>query len=249
MEEESFGIREAFKREPEQTNFLIKLVLGGSLVVAVFSVLAGVLAGVIMILPLALVLSLVYGSAVALTTARLIFDGVGRRHMESALHSRAAAHAGEAAPAVAAVAEQASYNHAYFMLRLQEEVANARRDGHEMTLLAIDATLPGIEMNAEATEKLAKELAQITSNHYKTISHTLSLSETEYVLSLPKTSAAEARSFVSNLVQSLGNYWCHFGTACYPADGTSADGLVRYAREAVEESRQGKNKSRSHAVA
>lgn len=247
MDEESFGIREAFKREPEQTNFLVKLVLGGGLVVSVFSVLAGVLLGTILVMPVALVLSLIYSTGVALVTARLIFSGVSRRFRENALHGRMPGQEGQA-PTAKTVVEQASFNHAYFMLRLQEEVANARRDGREMTVLAIEATVPGIEVGPEMAERVAKEMAQIASNHNKTISHTLSVSESEYVMSLPNTSATEAKLFVSNLVQSLGNYWCHFGTASYPADATSAPGLVDCAREMVNESRSGKG-SRSHAVA
>lgn len=249
MEEDSFGIREAFKREPEETSFLIKLVLGGALVVSVFSVVSSLFLASILTLPVTLVLSLIYSTAVVLTTARLVFNGVNRRHMESALAGRTPARINEDAPAVAAVAEQASFNQAYFMLRVQEEVANARREGREMMVVAIEATAPGVEMNPELAEKVANEIAQIASNHHKTISHTLSVSESEYIMSLPDTSAAEAKKFVSHLVQSLGNYWCHFGTACYPADGTSAEGLVRYARGAVEDSRDGRNKSKSHAVA
>jgi len=248
MEEESFGIREAFKREPEQTNFLIKLVLGGGLVVAVFSVVAAVVLNAITVMPVALVLSLLYGAAIVVTTARLVFSGASRRYMESALSSRSAVLApASASAAVAPVAEHASFNHAYFMLRLHEEVASARRDGREMTILAIEATVPGVEINSQVADRVAKELAEIASNHHKTISHSFSVSEAEYVMSLPNLSGAEAKSFVSNLVQSLGNYWCHFGTASYPADATTADGLVRYARESVEESREGKSKK--HAVA
>jgi hypothetical protein len=247
MEEESFGIREAFKREPEQTKFLIKLVLSGGLIVAVFSVLGAVLAGSIMVLPISLVLSLIYSAAVVMTTARLIFSSASRRTMESAMRSRTPGHAGETA-AAAPMAEQASFSEAYFSLRVQEEVATARREGREMTILAIEATKPGVEMNPLVAEKLAKDIAEIASNHNKKISHTLSVSESEYVMSLPNTTAAEAKPFVSELVQSLGNYWCHFGTACYPADGSSADGLVNFAREVVDESRQGKG-SKSHAVA
>ena len=248
MEEESFGIREAFKREPEQTNFLIKLVLGGAIVVAVFSVVAAVLVNSIVVLPVTLILGLIYSSAVVMTTARLVFAGVGRRYMESALHSRTPAQVQESAAAVTPTAEQASFSQSYFMLRLQDEVAAARRDGREMTVIAIEATRPGFEMDRESAEKVAKEIAEIASNHNKTISNTLSMSESEYVMALPHTSAAEAKAFLSNLVQSLGNYWCHFGTASYPNDGTTADGLVRFARESVEESRGGKG-SKSHAVA
>jgi membrane protein implicated in regulation of membrane protease activity len=248
MEEESFGIREAFKREPEQTNFLIKLVLGGGIVVAVFSVVAAVLVSSIMVLPVALILALIYAAAVVFATARLIFSGVGRRYMESAMHNRTPGQVQESATAMAPIAEQASFNQSYFMLRLQDEVASARRDGREMTVIAIEATVPGMEIGPESVEKVAKEIAEIASNHHKTISHTLSVSESEYVMSLPETSGTDAKLFLSNLVQSLGNYWCHFGTASYPKDGTTADGLIRFARESVDESRQGKG-SKSHAVA
>ena len=99
-------------------------------------------------------------------------------------------------------------------------------------------------------EQVAKEMAEIASNHHKTISHTLSVSEYEYVMILPGMAAGDAKPFVSTLVQSLGDYWCHFGTAFYPQDGTSADDLVGFARDAVDESRQGKDKrSKSDAVA
>ncbi len=239
MEEEAFSIRDAFKREPEQTNFLIKLVLGGGLVVAVFSVLGAVLLNSIAVMPITLGPSLVYGAAAVFATARLVFLGSSRRHVESALKSRTPAQMEETASAAMPAQESASFNQAYFMLRLQEAVASARRDGHEMTVLAIEATMPGVEPNREIADKVAKEIAEIASNHHKTISHTLSVSESEYVMSLPNLTMAEAKPFVSELIQSLGRYWCHFGTAFYPVDGTSADGLIRYARDSVEESRQG----------
>jgi GGDEF domain-containing protein len=248
MEEDSFGIREAFKREPEQTSFLIKLVIGGALVVSVFSLVSSLLMASILVMPVALVLSLIYGTAVLLVAARLVFNAVSRRHMELGMAGRPS-RISEEGSAFVPVVEQASFNHAYFMLRVAEEVANARRIGHEMTVVAIDATAPGVEMNPDLAERLAKEIAQIASNHHKTISYTLSVSESEYIMSLPNTPAAEAKTFVSHMVQSLGNYWCHFGTAVYPKDATTAEGMVRFARSAVEESHQGKERSKSHAVA
>ena len=255
MEEESFGIREAFKREPEQTGFLIKFGLGGAVVIAIFSAVAGLFLNSLLAVPVALVLSLVYGFVLVLSSARLVSSAVGRRFVESAL-SRGTPHrmsermhAGEDHQASAAVPvrEQASFSHAYFMMRLQEEVGNARRDGHEMSVIAIEATAPGVPMNADLAARIANEFATIAAGQNKTISHTLSVSESEYVMSLPATDASETKAFVSKVVQSLGNYWCHFGIAIYPADATTAEGLVKYARQAVEESREGK--TRSHAVA
>lgn len=276
VEDESFGVREAFKREPELTGYLIKLVLGGALVVSAFSVLAAVLVQALLVFPVVLVMSLIYSVAVLLTSARVVFAGASRRYMETALSSRTPRHAAERvkasepeeraperprapesreserprAPAPPApVVDQTSFSETYFMLRVQEEVASARRDGREMSLIAIDATVPGAAMNREAAERIAADMAKIAADHHKTISHTLCLSESEYVMSLPQTTAKEAKTFLSNVVQALGNYWCHFGVAVYPDDATSAEGMVNHAREAVEESREGKSKSKKHAVA
>ena len=254
MEEESFGIREAFRREPEQTSFLIKFGLGGAFVIAVYSAISGMFLNALMAQPITLILSLVYGFVLVIATARLVSGAVGRRFVESALSGRTPLRPGERQQAGAtqnatAVREQASFNHAYFMLRLQEEVANARRDGKEMSVVAIEATAPGMPMTPDLAEHIAVEFARLTSNQAKIISHTLSVSESEYVMSLPHTTGTDAKAFVSTVVQALGNYWCHFGVAVYPADGTTAESLVRYARQAVEESRSGKSASRSHAVA
>ncbi len=282
MEDESFGVREAFKREPELTGYLIKLVLGGALVVSAFSVLAAVLVQALLVFPIVLVLSLIYSVVVLLTTARVVFAGASRRYMETALSSRTPRQGTERVKASepdpreperqrmpqsreperprspdrarapeppAPVVEQDPFSEAYFMLRLQEEVASARRDGREMSVIAIDATVPGAAMSRETAERIAGDMAKIAADHHKTISHTLCLSKSEYVMSLPHTTAKEAKGFLSNMVQALGNYWCHFGVAVYPDDATSAEGMVNHAREAVEESRLGKGKSKSHAVA
>jgi GGDEF domain-containing protein len=256
MEEESFGIRDAFKREPEQTSFLIRFGLGGAFVIAVYSAIAGLFLNALIAQPVTLLLTLGYGSILVLSTARLVSSAVGRRFVESALSSRTphrvAERAGEAAQAAAPLAtvrEQASFNRALFMLRLQDEVATARREGREMCVVAIEATAPGMPMNADLAERIANEFARLAASHHKTITQTLSVSESEYVMSLPTTDATEAKAFVSNVVQAMGNYWCHFGTAVYPVDGTSAESLVTCARQAVEESRGGKSGSKSHAVA
>jgi hypothetical protein len=257
MEEESFGIREAFRREPEQTTFLIRFGLGGAFVIAVYSAIAGLFLNALIAQPVTLILSLIYGFVLVITTARLVSGAVGRRFVESALSSRtphgmavrALSEEQQAAASTVPVREQVSFNHAFFMLRVQEEVANARRDGHEMSVISIEATAPGMPMTADLAKRIANEFATLASGQHKTISQTLSVSESEYVMSLPHTDAAEAKAFVSKVVQALGNYWCHFGTAVYPVDGTTAEVLVQHARKTVEESREGRNSSRSPAVA
>jgi hypothetical protein len=255
MEEETFGIREAFRREPEQTTFLIRFGLGGAFVIAVYSAVAGMFLNALVAQPITLLLCIVYGFVLVLTTARLVSGAVGRRFVESALSSRAPhratdrAHADSEERAVPLPARETSFNSAYFMLRLQEEVANARRDGREMSVVSIEATAPGTPMTAQMVERIANEFARLASDQNKTISHALNVGESEYVMSLPHMDGAEAKAFVSKVVQALGNYWCHFGTAIYPVDGTTADALVKSARKSVEESRVGAGSPRSHAVA
>ena len=220
MEEDSFGIREAFRREPEQTGFLIKFGLGGAIVIAIFSAVAGLMLNSMLAAPVTLVLSLVYGFVLVLSAARLMSSATGRRFVESALtRGTHRMHAGDEQPGsaqVVPVREQATFSHSYFMLSLREEVANARRDGREMSVIAIEATAPGVPMGHELAERIANEFAKIAANQNKTISHTLSVSESEYVMSLPEMDAAETKPFVSKVVQSLGNYWCHFGIAIVP---------------------------------
>lgn len=252
MQEDTYGIREAFRREPEQTRQLVKFGLGGAIVIAVLGTVAAMLLNALLAAPVMLAMSLIYGFALVVSAARLVSDASGRRFVESALSKPSRLHGGDEPKAperMAPVAEQASFNRNYFMLRLQEEVANARRDGREMAVIAIEATAPGVPMNPELAEKIATEFAKIASNHFKTISNSLSMSENEYVMSLPMTDAAETKAFVSKVVQSLGNYWCHFGIAAYPEDGTSAESLIKAARDAVNESREGKSRSKSPAVA
>jgi GGDEF domain-containing protein len=252
MQQDSFGIRDAFKRDPEGSGFLIKFGFGGALAIAVLGAVAALVLNPLLGAPVTLLVALLYGVALVLVTARVVATAVGRRFVESAMTLRSTlnAAAGEAKPAPAApVREQASFNQSYFMLRLQEEVGNARRDGREMALVAIEATAPGVPMNPELANRIAQEFARIASDHHRTISNALSVSESEYVLSLPMTSAVEAKAFVSLVVQALGNYWCHFGLAVYPADGTSAEGLVKAARAAVQESREGRTNTKTHAVA
>jgi len=259
MEEESFGIREAFRREPEQTSFLIRFGLGGAFVIGVYSAIAGMVLNSLLAQPITLVITLGYGFILVISTARLVSSAVGRRFVESQLSSRTPHRMAErghgegeqnaSLPAPEAAREQPSFSKAFFMLRLQDEVANARRDGREMCVAAIEATAPGMPMNSEMANRIAIEFAKLASSQSLTISHTLGVNESEYVMSLPNTDAAEAKAFVSKVVQALGNYWCHFGIAVYPADATSAESMVRYARQAVEESHDGTSSSKSHAVA
>jgi len=74
--------------------------------------------------------------------------------------------------------------------------------------------------------------------------------ETEFLFCLPQTDSKGVKTFTSQLVTALGRYWCHFGVATYPEDGTDAETLFNRAREACELSRQdGAGTPRSEAIA
>jgi hypothetical protein len=73
-----------------------------------------------------------------------------------------------------------------------------------LSVVAIEATAPGMPMNTELAQRIANEFATLASGQDKTISHTLSVSGSEYVMSLPYTDAAEAKAFVSKVAQLLG---------------------------------------------
>jgi hypothetical protein len=74
-----------------------------------------------------------------------------------------------------------------------------------------------------------------------TQSNTLSLAMTfgpdDFVFSLPHADRVTAKDFIRKLLPGLGNYWCHYGLATYPEDGTNAEALVNRAWEQCVESR------------
>jgi hypothetical protein len=106
-----------------------------------------------------------------------------------------------------------------------------------MTVVALDVTVPGREMTFAHLDKVAFELAHMAAGQAQMISQPLSVGPTEFVFSLPHTNLKEAKSFVSKVVQGLGDYWCHFGIAAYPTDATDAEALFNQARQLCEDSR------------
>ena len=131
------------------------------------------------------------------------------------------------------------FNQAYFLMRLQEHVKDARRDGREMCVVSVDITMPGQNVTPEVADRIASEMARIASKQHRVIGQPLALSDSEYIFSMPTTGPNDAKVFVSEVIQALGDYWCHFGIAAFPRTATDAEGLVARAREACDESRQG----------
>jgi hypothetical protein len=148
-----------------------------------------------------------------------------------------------APPAPAPSSEALAFNESYFMIRLQEQVKDARRQGHEMCVAAVHVTVPGVEMTPEVAENVAYEMARMATGQARIMSQPLALSDSEYVFSLPQTGIDETKQFVREIVRAFGDYWCYFGIAAFPQNAHDAPTLVERAREACEASLQSGRRS------
>jgi GGDEF domain-containing protein len=137
------------------------------------------------------------------------------------------------------------FNEQYFMMRLREQVKDARRDGRQMGVAVIDVNVPGGEPTAEDADRIGAEMARIGAQQWKIIGQPLAITEHEYIFSLPASNVEETRLFVREVIQALGEYWCHFGIAMFPRNAHDAEGLVDQARDACEVSRQGGKQAKS----
>ena len=131
-----------------------------------------------------------------------------------------------------------AFNESYFLMRLQEQVKDARRQGQEMCVAAVHVTMPNGEMPHDIAEKVAYDMAHIASSQSRMMSQPLALSDSEFVFSLPKTGPDETKQFVRDIMRAFGDYWCFFGIAAFPRNATDAVTLVERARAACETSLQ-----------
>jgi GGDEF domain-containing protein len=136
---------------------------------------------------------------------------------------------------------QRSFYRTRFLLRLQEDVLRARREGHEMTVIALDVNLPHGEATPEQLERLNFEIARLSVHHGQVLTSAHSVSDTEFVFGLADSDKRAAKAFLSKVVQAMGDYWCHYGIATYPEDGTDAQTLFDYALRNCDESRHASN--------
>jgi GGDEF domain-containing protein len=141
------------------------------------------------------------------------------------------------------VSETNAFNESYFIMRLQEQVKDARRQGHEMCVAAVHVTIPGMDMTPEIAENVGYEMARIATGQARLMSQPLALSDSEYVFSLPHTGIDETKQFVRDIVRAFGEYWCYFGIAAFPQTGHDAQSLVEKARAACEASLQSGKRS------
>lgn len=141
-------------------------------------------------------------------------------------------------PAAPSPMDTIVFNESYFMLRLQEQVKEARRQGREMCVAAVHVTLHGSEMTPEISQSIAYDMARIASSQSRLMSQPLALSDSEFVFSLPQVGPNETKQFVREVMRAFGDYWCYFGIAAFPRHATDAVTLVERARAACETSLQ-----------
>jgi GGDEF domain-containing protein len=232
----------ALRHDPERGRFLLRLGIGGALLIIAWDQLASLVLPALAVVPIALLLLLAYGGAITLAIARAV-QAASRWQYESAvlaeklLTSRRREHDDQELGGLAQAAVEASFHQAYFLIRLEEQVKRARREGYPLCLICLDVSLPGHELSADVLDAICYDVANLASSQSKTVELASTLAQTVFVFCLPRCDREAARSFVSKALQNLGSYWCHFGIAAYPAEATSATALLEQAWHACEESR------------
>jgi GGDEF domain-containing protein len=268
MEQEDKSILAALRQEPEQTAFLIKFSLVAAAAIVGWDILASMALPMPVVKAVGVLLLFGYGAMIVFVVARIMVSSraYGYAPAASGMTAASALRRIDRSPSsepdryalatdddsgtpphvanrpgveTVAIPVPPVFNEQYFMMRLREQVKDARRDGRQMCVAAIEVNVPGGETTADEMDRIAFEMARIGSQQWKIIGQPLAIGENEYVFSLPTSNVDDARLFVREVVQSLGEYWCHFGIAMFPKNATDAEGLLDQAREACEDSRQG----------
>lgn len=255
MQDKPDGFFATFKAEWEQTKWLLRYAAVGAVFVVTWSWVGSLFLSAIIVGAVNLLAVLLYGSGIAVLVIRIMYAAkrwqiepleraeplaVSKSLMRAASDGRPLQKASTSNDAEGIVSQsttatpKSNFHKVHFMLRLQEEVENARREGSEIGVAWLDVTLPGRGSADLEAEKLAADVANLLAGQAKTIGQPLNINQNQYVLSLPGQGRASATAFVSKLVQAMGNYWCNCGIAIYPKDGTSAQALYDEARRICE---------------
>lgn len=266
-QDEDAGVVAALRREPAGAVALVKLSLIAAAVIVGWDVLAGMALSLVIVKAGLALLVLGYGAAIAYLAARIIastanwasgsasaatklsarrvdVDILRRRPDEPIPAPGVDGARGDEPAAATAAFDPVAFNEAYFLMRLQEEVKDARRAGYEMCVATVHVTLPGMESTPELAEAVAYDVARIAAEQARIMSLPLALNDAEFVFSLPRTGLADTKQFVREVVRSLGEYWCYFGIAAFPDHATTAQDLVEKAREACDASLQSGKRGR-----
>ena len=245
MQERADNLFAAFKREPGATKWLLRFGMAGPIAIVLWDQLGGMVLSTLLVSVVDLLLIMAYGIGLSIMIVR-IMSASERWGVQSALTARKVANRvhlrgdDEEQPATRASAGT-GFQEAHFLRRLQEDIANARRDGSQVSLIWLDVSVPGADPYTAQLEKMATDVAELLASQSKTIGASLSLTMNEYVFSLPHHTKAQAHEFMRKLVLGLGKYWCHCGIAEYPKDASDAEKLYGRARALCEASREGRD--------
>ena len=242
MAERKDGLLAVLRREPDETSLLLKLGIFVPIAIMVWDRAAGYFLSPLIIAPVTFFFVVLFGAVFAYLLGRLVHDS-DRFQVESTFHARrllSGIHretpkVGELLPAPAAPTGTL-FDYAFFKQRLEDEVRHARQEGAQMSVIALYVGVPGESARGSA-DRVGLEVAQLVAGQI-TISRKLCVGENEFVFSLPHSGEKAAKLFVSEMVQALGEYWCHFGIATFPVQATSADELYSHARALCQASRE-----------
>ncbi|HEY7268787.1 MAG TPA: hypothetical protein VH951_03075 [Dehalococcoidia bacterium] len=223
--------------EPERTKLLLKVAAGGAAVLFLWTWAGRALAGDIIFAFVDVVAMLAYSVAIIVLTGNLV-RGADRWQVESAMQARRLLSTGRQRVEDLQRADTegaATFDHWYFVLRLEDEIKRARRTGTPVSIVIMQISAAGEQMTPALVEQINFDVAQLAASHTKTMSMPSAIAPCEYAFLLPNTDRNEAKSRIAPLLAPLGDYWCDFGIAVYPDDGSDAEALVALAQQQSEE--------------
>jgi hypothetical protein len=220
--------------EPERTRLLLKVAGGGALALLVWAAVGKAVVSDVVFLLIDLVAIAAYSTAVAILTGNLV-RGADRWQVESAMQARRLLSSPRKAEPAAGDPQTATFDHWYFILRLEDEIKRARRYGSPLSVVILHLGPPGEEPTPAITEKIDYDVAQLAANLAKTMTMPCAIAPLEYAFILPESDRNEARARIAPLMTPLGDYWCRFGISVYPDDATAAEELVQLARRKLDD--------------
>jgi hypothetical protein len=217
--------------EPERAKLLLKVASGGALALVLWAWAGREVTGQFVFLLVNLAAIAAYCATLIALTGTLV-RRADQWQVDSALHTRRLLSSGRHAETGPNEPAVVTFDHWYFVLRLEDEIKRARRVGSQVSVVILKVGTPG-EPTAAMTEQINFDMAQMAANHAKTMTMPSAIGPQEYAFLLPDTDKTEAKARVAPLLAPLGDYWCDFGIAVYPDDGTAAEGLVMLAHDRV----------------
>ncbi|HXH22045.1 MAG TPA: hypothetical protein VNN10_08445 [Dehalococcoidia bacterium] len=225
------------RSEPEGVKLLAEVAAGGAVVLAAWSLIGDSLMSDLLYAPITLALAAAYAAALIGFTGSLV-HGADRWQVESARQARRLLRTAPPAPGATpgpVSRTPTSFDFWYFVLRLEDEIRLARRQGQRVSIVLMRIDPPGGATDS-AIEQINFDVASIAASYAQTMSMPSAIAPLEYAFVMPGAGREDARSRVAPLLGPLGDYWCEFAIAVYPDDATQAEALVQFAQEELDRS-------------